>query len=83
MQDDRIDLYSELERLMRREPFVPFSLVTTGSTRYRVESPDQLMFGSGLCMIVPKTGVVYVPVHHIAAVELDEPFGQTIAAEQL
>jgi hypothetical protein len=53
---ERITVGGELARLANRDPFEPFVIVMSSGERYRVEDPNEIIFGRGAIVIVPLSG---------------------------
>lgn len=65
---------NELNDLLDREPFVPFSIVVTSGDHYKVTSPRQVAIGDSVVVIVPpKSTMVFFRKNQIVGVEVEEP----------
>lgn len=63
-------MYEELAEYLRRDPFEPFSVLTTSGNKYTVK--DELataLTKVALHIYPPKLGHVVIPLDQIAAVE--------------
>jgi hypothetical protein len=66
-----IDLVREL---LHEQPFVPFTIVTTGGTRYHVPTSDHGSISpppGRVAVWTHRGGVVIIPGLHVASVEKD------------
>jgi hypothetical protein len=68
-----IDFEEELRRYWRKEPFIPFDIVTTSGDKYRITDPGHIAFGSNVIVIALRsTGIQLVRKNQIAAVHVHE-----------
>jgi hypothetical protein len=64
----------ELNDLLDRDPFVPFSIVVASGDRYKVTGPRQVAMGENVIVICPpKSTVVFFRKNQIVGVEVEEP----------
>ena len=71
-EDLRFD--SELNDLLDRDPFVPFTIVVASGDRYKVTGPRQVAMGENVIVIVPpKSTHVFFRKNQIVGVEVEEP----------
>jgi hypothetical protein len=71
---ENIDFEDELRRYWRKEPFIPFEIVTTSGDRYQINDPGQIAFGSNTIIVaLRKTGIQLVRKNQIVAVHIHEP----------
>jgi hypothetical protein len=71
-EDLRFD--NELNDLLDRDPFVPFTIVLTSADRYKVTAPRQVAMGESVIVIVPpRSTMSFFRKNQIVGVELKEP----------
>jgi len=73
-EHEQIDFEEELRRYWRRDPFLPFDIVTTSADRYHITDPGQIAFGSNAIIVALRsTGIQMVRKNQIVAVHVHEP----------
>lgn len=73
-QPERIDFEDELRRYARREPFVPFDIVTASGDSYEVRDTLEIAMGhTAVIVVLPKTGIRVIRLDDITAVHVHEP----------
>jgi hypothetical protein len=73
-EHEQIDFEEELRRYWRKDPFIPFDIVTTSGDRYHIPDPGLIAFGSNVIIIALRsTGIQLVRKNQIAAVHVHEP----------
>lgn len=73
-EHEGIDFEDELRRYWRKEPFIPFDIVTASGDRYEITNPGHIAFGSNVIIIaMRKTGIQLVRKNQITAVHVHEP----------
>ena len=71
---EEIRFDSELNDLLDRDPFVPFTIVLASGDRYRVTGPRQVAMGDTVIVIVPpKSTHVFFRTNQVVGVEVKEP----------
>jgi hypothetical protein len=73
-EHERIDFEEELRRYWRKDPFVPFDIVTTSGDRYHITDPGLIAFGSNAIIVALRsTGIQLVRKNQIVALHVHEP----------
>ena len=73
-EHEGIDFEDELRRYWRKDPFVPFDIVTTSGDRYEINDPGKIAFGTNAIIIaLRKTGIQMIRKNQIVAVHVREP----------
>jgi len=73
-EHEQVDFEEELRRYWRKDPFVPFEIITTSGDRYRINDPGLIAFGSNVIIVaLRKTGIQLVRKNQIVAVHVLEP----------
>ena len=73
-EHEELRLEDELNDLLEREPFVPFTVVVSSGDRYRVTSPRQVALGENIIVIVPLQSThAFFRKNQIVGVEVEEP----------
>jgi hypothetical protein len=71
---EEIRFENELNGLLDREPFVPFTIVLASGDRYKVTGSRQVAIGENVIVIVPpKSTHVFFRKNQIVGVEVEEP----------
>ena len=73
---EELNFEDELTRLLKVDPFVPFTVFMCGGDRYEVTSPMQIAFGSDILFIFrakAKGGSAYCRFYNVSSIELAEP----------
>lgn len=71
---EEMNLEGEVEKLLDRGPFHPFTIVLTSGDRYEVTGPRGLAFGGNVVVVVhPRTGISFFRRNQIVAVDAPEP----------
>jgi hypothetical protein len=73
-EHEQIDFEEELRRYWRKDPFIPFDIVTTSGDRYHISDPGLIAFGSNVIIVALRsTGIQLVRKNQIAAIHVHEP----------
>lgn len=71
MDPEPIEFEDELERVIRAEPFVPFTLVTASGDRYIVSFSNWIYSGRDVVVVLrPNIGFVKIRSYNIVAIEM-------------
>ena len=71
-EDLRFD--EELNHLLDRDPFVPFTIIVTSGDRYRITGPRQVALGENLVVIVPpRSTMSFFRKNQVVGIEIEEP----------
>ena len=70
---EQINSDEEIDGLLAREPFVPFSIVLTSGDRYGVTSPRQVAIGGNTVVVMrPRRGISFFRKSQMVAVDVPE-----------
>ena len=68
---EKVTFEQEVDKLLRAEPFVPFSLILTSGDRYEVENPGLSFFGENVVYLIqPKSGLAIFRKNQIVGVDV-------------
>jgi hypothetical protein len=71
---EEIRFESELNDLLDREPFVPFTIVVASGDCYRVTGPRQVAIGENVIIVVPvKSTHAFFRKNQVVGIEVEEP----------
>jgi len=71
---ETVDFYDEIQRLIRAEPFVPFTIVMSSGTRYDVRDRFTCAGGKSTFTVYPlEGGHFFFPYYQISSIEVLEP----------
>ena len=71
---EEIDIVSEIEKALDRQPFQPFALVATSGDRYEVTGRHQVAVGRAVVIILPPDSTsIYLRTSQLVAVEIAAP----------
>jgi hypothetical protein len=71
---EAINFNDEIDRLLDRDPFVPFKIILTSGDRYEITGPRQVAMGDNVVVVVPsKSTHSFFRKNQIVGVEVAEP----------
>ena len=71
---EEIDIVSEIEKALDRQPFQPFTLVASSGDRYEVTGRHQVAVGRAVVIILPPDSTsIYLRTSQLVAVEIAAP----------
>jgi hypothetical protein len=71
---EEIRFESELNDLLDREPFVPFTIVVASGDRYKITGPRQVAIGENVIIVVPvRSTHAFFRKSQVVGIEVEEP----------
>ncbi len=69
---ETINFNDEIERILDREPFFPFTIIVSSGDRYEVTDPHQLAMGDSVIVLVRST-LAFFRKNQVVGVEATGP----------
>ena len=70
---EQISLREEVDRMVDREPFIPFTIVMASGDRFEVVDPHQIATGENVIIILPRQAPhVFIRWNQVSSVEVND-----------
>lgn len=71
---EAINFNDEIDRLLDRDPFVPFTIILSSGDRYEVTGPRQVAMGENVIVVCPpKSTMSFFRKNQVVGVDVAEP----------